>query len=206
MQGARRAIMEHERQQLRPGVVADRIHHALALDDEPEIEIGDQQTFAAGQRWDHVCAFGRDDRRHAPAAQRFAQLFIGRNLGDLLLREPTGGVDHEAAALERVVTDRHLDLIGEDRADHGAWKLRHMNLFMLRHQGIAGEGVVVLPTSERAEAADRGVDDREARAVALAPDHALVEGRRDLAPLQHQVARPHQTQAACCRASRGRAR
>ena len=59
---------------------------------------------------------------------------------------------------------------------------------MHRHQRIAGERVVVLPAGERADAADGGVDDAEPAAVALAPDHALVEGGRDLAPLEDELA------------------
>src|SRR6516165_5716797 len=86
-----------------------------------------------------------------------------------------------------MVADRHLDLIGEDRPDHGARKLRHMDLFMLRHQREAGERIVVLPTRERAKAPDCGVDDLEARAVALPPDHPLMERRRDLAALEDEA-------------------
>ncbi len=46
----------------------------------------------------------------------------------------------------------------------------------------------MLPAGERAHAAHGGVDHRETRAVALAPDHPLMEGRRDLPPLQFQRA------------------
>ncbi len=152
-------IVEHELQQLGPGVVADRVHHALALDDEVEIEIGDQHAFALGQRRHDMGAFGRDDRRHAAAVQRLAQLFVGRDFRDLLFGEPAGGVDDEAAALERVVADRHLDLLGEDRPDQRSGKLRDVNFLVLRHQRVAGEGIVVLPAGERADTADGGVDD-----------------------------------------------
>jgi hypothetical protein len=84
------------------------------------------------------------------------------------------------------MADRHLDLLGEDRPDHRARKLRNMNLFVLRHEGVAGERVVVLPAGERSDAAGRGLDDREARAVALAPDHPLMKRWCDLAALENQ--------------------
>ncbi len=38
---------------------------------------------------------------------------------------------------------------------------------MARHQGVAGERVVVLPAGQRPDPADRGLDHREAGAVAL---------------------------------------
>ena len=123
-----------------------------------------------------------------PPRSALRRSFVGRDLGDLLLGEPAGGVDDEAAAFERVMADRHLDLVGEDRPDQRARKLRDMDFLVLRHQRVAGERIVVLPAGQRADAADGGVDHREAGAVALPPDHPLVEGRRDLAALEHQRA------------------
>src|SRR5580700_5676393 len=52
MQWPRRARIEVEADQLRPGVMADRVHHPLALDDQRKVEIGDQQPLAFGERRD----------------------------------------------------------------------------------------------------------------------------------------------------------
>ena len=82
--------------------------------------------------------------------------------------------------------DRHVHLIREDLADEGPGELRRVDLLVLRHQGEAGQRVVVLPAGERADAAHRRLDHREPGPVALPPDHALVIGRRDLPALQLQ--------------------
>src|SRR5271168_2960675 len=42
MERDRRAIVPQQRQQFGPCVVADRVHHALALDDQRHVEVGDQ--------------------------------------------------------------------------------------------------------------------------------------------------------------------
>src|SRR5258708_1650875 len=94
---------------------------------------------------------------------------------------PPGGVRppplQETAAYQGVVEDGDLELLGENRADQGAGELRDVDFFVLGHEGVAGERVVVLPAGERADAAGDGVHDLQAGAVALAPDHALMEGR-----------------------------
>jgi hypothetical protein len=186
--GLRRPVVDGERQQLGPRVVADRIHHSLALGDQRHVEVGHHHAFAFGQRRRQVLALGRDDGRVAAAAQRLLQLRIGRDRADLLVGEPAGGVDDEAARFERVVADGHFHLLREDRPDQRAGKLRAVDLLVLRHQGVARERVVVLPAGQRTDAAHGGVDHLQARAVAHAPDHALVVGRRDLAALERERA------------------
>ncbi len=183
-----RAVVPQQRQQLRPRVVADRIHHPLALDDQRHVEIGDKDALARGQRRHDVVAFRRDDRGHAAAANAAPGALVGRDFRDLLLGQPAGGVDDEAAAFQRVVADRHLDLVGEDLPDQRAGKLGDVDLLVLRHQRVAGERVVVLPAGQRADAPHRSVHHLQPGAVALAPDHPLMEGRRDLAALQPQRA------------------
>ncbi len=168
--------------------MADRVHHPLALDDEAQVEIGGEDALAF-REWRHeMCTLWRDDRGHAAATQRLAQFLVGRDFLDLRLGEPAGRVHHEATALQRMVADRDLDLVGEDRPDHRAGKLGDVDLFVLRHQGVARERIVVLPAGERPDAPDRGLDHREARAVALPPDHALMERGCDLAALEHEPA------------------
>lgn len=53
----RGSVVQHQRKQLGPGVVADRIHHPLAFGDQCEIEIGDKDALAAGQRRHQMIAF-----------------------------------------------------------------------------------------------------------------------------------------------------
>ncbi len=109
-----------------------------------------------------MLALGRDDRRHAAAAQGLLQTFIRRDRPDLLVGQPAGGIDDETAAFQRMVTDRHFDLVGEDRPDQRARKLRDMDFLVLGHQRVAGERIVMLPAGQRADAADLAVDDLEA--------------------------------------------
>src|SRR3977135_3619332 len=101
---------------------------------------------------------GAPARDPTAVTQRLAQLVVGRNFSDLLLGEPTGRVYHEAPAFERMMTDRHLDLFGENRPDHRSRKLRHMDFLMLRHEGVAGERIVVFPARQRPDAPGGRVD------------------------------------------------
>ena len=173
-------------QKLRPRIVADRVHHPLSLEDQAHIEVGNENSLAFGDRWCEMFTLRRDDGRHAAAAQRLLQVLLRCDRADLLVRQPAGGVDDETAAFQRMMADGDFHLIGEDRADHGAGKLRDMDLLVLRHQCIAGEGIVVLPAGQRADAADRAVDDLEAGGIPLTPDHPLMECWRDLSPLEDQ--------------------
>ena len=138
----------------------------------------------------------------AAAAQRLAVApRRARSQRDLLVGQPAGGVDHEAARLQRVVADRHLDLLARrsgrpaSRGTGAQWISSCVG-----HQRVARERVVVLPAGQRADAADARCRPPQARAVALAPDHALVVGRRDLAALEQQRCRRRRRRAACCRA------
>src|ERR1700712_5075150 len=183
-----RSRVDQQTKQLGPRVVTDRVHHALALDDQTHVEVGHQEALAFAQRLAQMVAFGRDDRRHAAAAQRFLHAHVGADALDLIFGQPAGRVDDEAARLECVMPQGDLQLVGKDTTDHGARELRAVDLFVLRHQRVARERVVVLPASERADLGERSVDDLEAAGVALAPDHALVKGRRELATLEQDAA------------------
>ena len=68
----RTALIEHEVEELGPSVMADGIHHPLALDDETHVEIGNQNALTIFQRRHQMRTFWRDDRGHAAAAQRAA--------------------------------------------------------------------------------------------------------------------------------------
>jgi hypothetical protein len=73
----RRTVVEDQLEQLGAGVVADRIHHPLALHDEAHVEIGCEDALALGQRRNDMRALRRDDGGHAAAAQRLAKLVVG---------------------------------------------------------------------------------------------------------------------------------
>src|SRR5271156_2215838 len=49
LQRACDAVVEFEMHEFGARVMADRIHHAFALDDEAPVEIGDEYAFALGQ-------------------------------------------------------------------------------------------------------------------------------------------------------------
>src|ERR1700761_5526393 len=135
-----------------------------------------------------MIAFRRDDRRHAAAPQAAARSFLGRDLCNLFFGQPTGGIDDEASAFQRVMADRYFDLVGKDLSDQRARKLRDVNFLMLRHQCIAREWIIMFPASKRADPSDRRIRDLEAGAIALPPDHALMKGRRDLSALEGETA------------------
>src|ERR1700733_12618862 len=48
LQGRRGSIVEIEVEEFGAGIVTDRIHHPLALDDEAHVEIGNKNAFALG--------------------------------------------------------------------------------------------------------------------------------------------------------------
>ena len=52
------------------------------------------------------------------------------------------------------MADRHFHLFGENRPHHRAGKLRDVDFLVLRHEGVAGERIVMLPAGERADAPD----------------------------------------------------
>ena len=114
-------------------------------------------------------------------------LIVG-NLVLLLRRQPAGGIDHKAARLQGVVAHGHLHLVAKNLPHHRPRKLTAVDLLLLGHQGIASQGVVVLPAGQGTHPPRRRVHHPQTGPVALAPDHALVVGGGDFAPLQHQGA------------------
>src|SRR6478735_10945936 len=57
-----RGTVNHEREHVRPAVMAARVHHALAFVDLPKIEIRDDLALALSQRLPtHVFSLGRND-------------------------------------------------------------------------------------------------------------------------------------------------
>jgi hypothetical protein len=63
-----------------------------------------------------------------------------------------------------------------------------VDLFAVGHHRVPRQRVEVLPACQLTNAADLAIDGAQARAVSLAPDHALVIGGRDLAaPLEQDA-------------------
>ena len=51
-------VVEHQMHQFGPGIMADTVHHPLALEDEAHVEIGDQDALALGEWWRNMPALG----------------------------------------------------------------------------------------------------------------------------------------------------
>ncbi len=184
-----RPVVEVEAEQFGPRVMADRIHHPLALGDEAHTSRSairmPSPEVSGGTTW---LPSGETIAVMQPPVSALRSFSSGEMRAICSSVSQPVEVDHEAARFQRVVADRHLDLLGEDRSHQRAGELRDVDLLVLRHQRVAGEGIVVLPAGQRADPADGGVDRLQAGAVALAPDHPLVEGRGDLAALEQQAA------------------
>src|SRR3954462_3165337 len=63
------ARIEREGQELGPAVVADAVHHAFALGDQLEVELGVDDAFAFGERLAQERPVRRHDRGVATTAQ-----------------------------------------------------------------------------------------------------------------------------------------
>ena len=63
-----------------------------------------------------------------------------------------------------------------------------VDLLAIGNQRVTRERQVVLPAGELSNPSNRAIDGAQARAVTLAPDHALMIGRRDLAAALDQRA------------------
>lgn len=157
--------------------MADAVHHALALRDEGEVQIGHQYPLPFAQRGDEICAFRGDDRAVRAAGKGFLQGRVRRDGFDLRFAQPAGGVDHETAGFGGMVAHGGIDLVGKNGADHGAGEMAAMDFLVLGHEGVAGEWVEMLPARKRADAPDAGLRDGEAAGIAHAPDHALMIAR-----------------------------
>src|SRR5262249_55208067 len=64
------AAIDQETQQLRPAIVAARVHQLLTLVDQREVEIGDNDSFARANRLVEQGAIGCHDRGEAAARDR----------------------------------------------------------------------------------------------------------------------------------------
>src|SRR5258707_15147050 len=84
------------------------------------------------------------------------------------------------------MANSHGDLVRKNLSDHRSRKLGAVYLFAPFHQRKASERVVVLPTSQRADAADRRIYGSKSAAVTLSPNHSLMIARRNFASPQDE--------------------
>ena len=154
-----------------------------------EIEVGDDHAFAGANWFADQGSIGCHDRRKAtPRDRADAGACV---LGDLRLLigiQPGRRADHEARGLERMLPDVDFRLLRKQVAEDRTRIHRGVDLLAVRDHRVAREGVVVLPARQLTDAANRAVHGAQAGPVALAPDHALVVGRRDLAAPLDQAA------------------
>src|SRR6185312_14137247 len=62
-----------------------------------------------------------------------------------------------------------------------------VNLLAVRHQRVAGERIVVFPARQLADPTNGAVDRAKSRAIALSPQHSLMERGADLAAALDQA-------------------
>jgi hypothetical protein len=169
--------------------VTARVHEPLAGVDLGEIKVCDHFAFTSRERLADDLAFRVHDGGKTTAGNRPDRTTrILHDLGLLIGVEPRRSVNHEAGGFERVLADVDFRLLREQRAVTRSRIHGRVNLFAIGNQGITREGQVVLPAGELSNAPNRTVDAAQARAVALAPDHPLVIGWRDLAAALDQRA------------------
>ena len=181
--------VDQETEQFRPAVVAARVHQLLALVDQREVEVGDDHAFARADGLAQQGSIGCHDRGEATAGDRAdAAAGVLHDLRLLIGIQPGRGADDEARRLQCMLPDVDFRLLGKQVAEDGARIHRRVDLLAVGHHRVPRQRVVVLPACQLANAADLAVDGAQARAVALAPDHALVIGGRDLAAPLNQGA------------------
>src|SRR5438445_13331978 len=111
--GLRRTV-DQEAEQFRAAVVTARVHQALALVDDPEIEIGDDLAFARSQRCADEFTLWRDDCGEATTGDRLdSAAGVLHDPGLLLGIQPGCRTDYETSGLQRVLADIDRDLLGE---------------------------------------------------------------------------------------------
>jgi len=152
-----RSAIDEQGQELGTAIVTYAVHHAFALVDQRQVEIGDHHALAVGQRRGEQRAFRRYDRSKTAAAERALEASGACHFGDLVGIEVASGVDHEAAGFERVVPNRDLDLLAEDLPHERAREHGNVDLLVLGHHRVASEWIVVLPARKGTDPTDGGV-------------------------------------------------
>src|SRR5258708_20928916 len=84
------------------------------------------------------------------------------------------------------MANSHGDLVRKNCSDDRARKLGAVYLSAPFNRRKARERFVVLPTSQRADAADRRIYGSKSAAVTLSPNHSLMIARRNFASPQDE--------------------
>ena len=106
--------IDQQTQQLRPAVVATRIHQLFALVDASEVEVGDDRGLSGSDWFTEQGAIRCNDRRKATTGDRAnAATGVLDDLRLLIGIQPRGRADHEARRLQRMLPDIDLCLFGE---------------------------------------------------------------------------------------------
>ena len=85
LHGGGRAVVVEQAEEFGPRVVADRVHHPLALGHQREVHVGDQDALARPERISEVLALGRHDGGAVAAPAGAAQALVRADLRDLLV-------------------------------------------------------------------------------------------------------------------------
>ena len=184
-----RCAIDQQAEQFRTTIVAARIHQVLTPVDQGEIEIGNHHAFPER----------RGSPINSPSGETIAvkqPLEIGpmlasgilHDLGLLIGVEPGAGVNDEATGFEACWRMLTCGLLRETVAGKRARIHSRVNLLAIGHQGVSGQRIVMLIARQLTDAPDCAVDGMQPRTVALAPDHAFMVGRRNLATTLNQGA------------------
>ena len=104
-EGAGGAAVEHQVQELGARIVADRVHHSLALEDQAHVEVGQENALALGKGRHDMPALGRDDCRHAAAGEAALQAEEVEAIGEI-------GAGHRVLDLDLTrLEDEPLDVL-----------------------------------------------------------------------------------------------
>ena len=164
-----RRLVHGQGEDVRPGVVADRVEVEVPAIEVGEVELREQDALTVAQRSGEDLAQRRDDR--AAAVDQH-----GVVLGQVLVR-----ADHEAAAFECDVPHGRLPLLAVvDRR-------RAPELRPPWRTWPAGAAACSSPSRSRRPARRPPCDRRQRRAVALAPEAPLGRGRHQLAVVGDQA-------------------
>src|SRR5262245_5806613 len=174
--------IDQQAEQLGAAVVTTRVHEPFARVDLNEVEICNRIAFTGFDGPGDEPAIRADNGGEAAAGYRpDGTTRILHDLGLLIGIEPRRRAHHKGCGFQGVLTDVGLRLLREDRTEDRSGVHGRVDLLAIGYQRVARERKVVLPAGELADPANSAIDGAQARAVALAPDHALVIGRRDLA-------------------------
>src|SRR4051812_46209120 len=178
----RRAV-DQQAQQFRTAVMPTGVHLRLSAVDQREVENGDHLALTRPDRLAQELALRCDDRSEAATGDRPGgpTARVSHYLRLLIGVEPSRGIHHKGARLERMITHAYLDLSREQLSTKRSGPHGRVDLLTVGDQRITGKHRVMLPAGQGTDASHNAVDCSQAAAVTLTPNHAFVIGGCDLA-------------------------